>query len=64
MTSRADDLMNHLMTGWRDQRWRALAARLAVSGGASLALDAATGTGGLARGSAPGRRGPRHPESI
>ncbi|MEZ4520217.1 MAG: ubiquinone/menaquinone biosynthesis methyltransferase [Thermomicrobiales bacterium] len=43
------DLMNHLMTGWRDQRWRALAARLAVGGGASLALDAATGTGGLAR---------------
>lgn len=43
------DLMNRLMTGWQDARWRRIAAEIAVDGGAATALDAATGTGGLAR---------------
>jgi demethylmenaquinone methyltransferase/2-methoxy-6-polyprenyl-1,4-benzoquinol methylase len=43
------DLMNQLMTGWQDERWRALAARAAVAGEAGLVLDVATGTGALAR---------------
>lgn len=42
------DLMNHLMTGWRDVAWRRLTARVAVSDGAERALDVATGTGDLA----------------
>lgn len=43
------DLMNRLMTGWQDQRWRRTAAREAVDAGAVRTLDAATGTGDLAR---------------
>lgn len=43
------DLMNRLMTGGRDRRWRDLTARAAVAQGAGLALDVATGTGDLAR---------------
>jgi demethylmenaquinone methyltransferase/2-methoxy-6-polyprenyl-1,4-benzoquinol methylase len=43
------DLMNGLMTGWQDQRWRAAAARAALATGAECVLDAATGTGALAR---------------
>jgi demethylmenaquinone methyltransferase/2-methoxy-6-polyprenyl-1,4-benzoquinol methylase len=43
------DLMNGLMTGWQDRRWRAIAAQNAVQGRAGLALDAATGTGALAK---------------
>jgi demethylmenaquinone methyltransferase/2-methoxy-6-polyprenyl-1,4-benzoquinol methylase len=47
--ARRYDLMNRLMTGWRDRRWRAAAARAAVGDGAGAALDVATGTGSLAR---------------
>lgn len=43
------DLMNRLMTGYQDQRWRRTAARIAVGSGADRVLDAATGTGDLAR---------------
>jgi demethylmenaquinone methyltransferase/2-methoxy-6-polyprenyl-1,4-benzoquinol methylase len=43
------DLMNCLMSGGCDRRWRALAAREALSGGAQSVLDVATGTGALAR---------------
>lgn len=42
------DLMNRLMTGGMDVRWRKLAVRLCDPGGA-VALDIATGTGDLAR---------------
>lgn len=42
------DLMNKVMTGGLDIRWRRLAARAASPEGA-LALDLATGTGDLAR---------------
>lgn len=42
------DLMNHLMTGFRDVAWRSMAAKAAVANGASRALDVATGTGDLA----------------
>ena len=42
------DLMNSLMTGWQDERWRRAAASAAAADGVCLALDAATGTGGLA----------------
>ena len=42
------DLMNSLMTGWQDERWRGAAARAAAGDGVDRALDAATGTGRLA----------------
>lgn len=42
------DVMNHLMTGYRDVAWRTMTARVAVGDGASRALDVATGTGDLA----------------
>jgi demethylmenaquinone methyltransferase/2-methoxy-6-polyprenyl-1,4-benzoquinol methylase len=41
------DLMNRLMTGGMDGRWRALAARLAEPEGC-VVLDVATGTGDMA----------------
>lgn len=41
------DLMNRLMTGGMDVRWRALAAELATPAGRRV-LDVATGTGDLA----------------
>jgi demethylmenaquinone methyltransferase / 2-methoxy-6-polyprenyl-1,4-benzoquinol methylase len=43
------DLMNRLMTGWQDERWRRAAAEVALQGGATRVLDAATGTGALAQ---------------
>lgn len=43
------DLMNRLMSGGRDRRWRLMAARQALAGGAAHVLDVATGTGSLAR---------------
>ena len=43
------DLMNRLMTGRQDQRWRAAAAHVALEAGARRVLDAATGTGDLVR---------------
>ena len=42
------DLMNAVMTGGMDRRWRALAARTAALGLHGPALDIATGTGDLA----------------
>lgn len=44
------DLLNAVMTGGAHQRWRRLAARLAVAGvpGPAQALDVGTGTGDLA----------------
>lgn len=42
------DLMNRIMTGGQDVRWRKLAARQALAGGNGTALDVATGTGDLA----------------
>ena len=42
------DLMNRIMTGGQDVRWRKLAARQAMAGGNGTALDVATGTGDLA----------------
>lgn len=42
------DLMNRLMTGGRDRRWRALAAQAAEPQGA-LVLDLGAGTGDLTR---------------
>jgi len=47
--SRRYDLVNHLMTGWQDQRWRRLAVKqlqLPLSG---QVLDAGGGNGQLAR---------------
>jgi demethylmenaquinone methyltransferase/2-methoxy-6-polyprenyl-1,4-benzoquinol methylase len=43
------DLMNQLMTGWQDERWRRLSARSVVGEGCDCALDVATGSGALAR---------------
>ncbi len=42
------DLMNRLMSGWQDLRWRRAAAQAALNGGGGRVLDAATGTGDLA----------------
>jgi demethylmenaquinone methyltransferase/2-methoxy-6-polyprenyl-1,4-benzoquinol methylase len=42
------DLMNRLMTGGMDIRWRREAARTAIGNGAARVLDLATGTGDLA----------------
>lgn len=42
------DLMNRLMSGGMDRRWRRMAARLAIGPGADRVLDLATGTGDLA----------------
>jgi demethylmenaquinone methyltransferase/2-methoxy-6-polyprenyl-1,4-benzoquinol methylase len=42
------DLMNRLMTGGMDIRWRREAARAAIGEGAARVLDVATGTGDLA----------------
>ena len=47
--ARRYDVMNGLMTFGRHQAWRQEAARLAEPRPGSLALDAATGTGDLAR---------------
>jgi demethylmenaquinone methyltransferase/2-methoxy-6-polyprenyl-1,4-benzoquinol methylase len=42
------DLMNRLMTGGQDERWRRKAVRYALAAGNERALDVATGTGDLA----------------
>lgn len=42
------DLMNRLMTGGMDERWRRKAVRYARAAGTERALDVATGTGDLA----------------
>jgi demethylmenaquinone methyltransferase/2-methoxy-6-polyprenyl-1,4-benzoquinol methylase len=42
------DLMNRLMTGWQDKRWRRRTVRAALDEGATAVLDVATGTGDLA----------------
>jgi demethylmenaquinone methyltransferase/2-methoxy-6-polyprenyl-1,4-benzoquinol methylase len=42
------DLMNRLMTGWQDGRWRRRTVRAALDEGATAVLDVATGTGDLA----------------
>ena len=42
------DLMNRLMTGGMDIRWRREAARAAIGDGAARVFDLATGTGDLA----------------
>ncbi len=46
--TRRYDLMNHVMTGGRDQAWRRIAARELGLGAGGLVLDLATGTGDLA----------------
>jgi demethylmenaquinone methyltransferase/2-methoxy-6-polyprenyl-1,4-benzoquinol methylase len=46
--ARKYDLVNRLMSGGRDEAWRAFAARLAAGPKPGLALDVATGTGDLA----------------
>ena len=42
------DLMNRIMTGGQDERWRRKAVRYACEAGRERALDVATGTGDLA----------------
>jgi demethylmenaquinone methyltransferase/2-methoxy-6-polyprenyl-1,4-benzoquinol methylase len=42
------DLMNRVMTGGQDVRWRKMAVRAALGAGSERALDVATGTGDLA----------------
>ena len=42
------DLMNRVMTGGQDARWRRMAVRAALGAGSNRALDVATGTGDLA----------------
>jgi demethylmenaquinone methyltransferase / 2-methoxy-6-polyprenyl-1,4-benzoquinol methylase len=42
------DLMNRVMTGGQDARWRRMAVRAALGAGSDRALDVATGTGDLA----------------
>lgn len=42
------DLMNRIMTGGQDKRWRAFAVRVAMPHHGSRGLDVATGTGDLA----------------
>jgi demethylmenaquinone methyltransferase / 2-methoxy-6-polyprenyl-1,4-benzoquinol methylase len=46
--ARRYDLMNRLMTGGQDGRWRRIAVRRVLAGGAANVLDVATGTGDLA----------------
>jgi demethylmenaquinone methyltransferase / 2-methoxy-6-polyprenyl-1,4-benzoquinol methylase len=46
--ARVYDLMNHLMTGGLDRRWRAMSVRQLALGAGSLCLDIGTGTGDLA----------------
>jgi peptidoglycan pentaglycine glycine transferase (the first glycine) len=41
------DLMNRLMTGWQDERWRRLAADAVYPETVSVALDVGAGTGDL-----------------
>lgn len=41
------DLMNRLMTGWQDERWRALAADAVYPETVKVALDIGAGTGDL-----------------
>jgi demethylmenaquinone methyltransferase / 2-methoxy-6-polyprenyl-1,4-benzoquinol methylase len=48
------DLMNRLMTGGQDRRWRRKVVKLARETGGCRALDVATGTGDLALGLAEG----------
>ena len=42
------DLMNRLMTGGQDRRWRTFTVRLAMPGHGAKGLDVGTGTGDLA----------------
>ena len=42
------DLVNRIMTGWQDVRWRRKCVRAALGAGSERALDVATGTGDLA----------------
>lgn len=42
------DLMNRIMTGGQDVRWRRMAVHAALGAGSERALDVATGTGDLA----------------
>src|SRR5215469_733432 len=46
--ARVYDLMNHLMTGGLDRRWRRFAMRQLALGADAYALDVGTGTGDLA----------------
>jgi len=46
--ARRYDLMNKLMTGGQDERWRRKTVRLALQSGTGRLLDVATGTGDLA----------------
>lgn len=46
--ARRYDLMNRLMTGGQDERWRRKAVRHALQSGTDRVLDIATGTGDLA----------------
>lgn len=46
--SKRYDLMNRLMTGGQDGRWRRKAVRQTLANGAANVLDVATGTGDLA----------------
>ncbi len=58
--ARVYDLMNGLMTGGLDRRWRAFAVRQLALGADALGLDVGTGTGDLAiaavRAAGPGTR--------
>ena len=42
------DLVNRIMTGWQDIRWRRKCVLAALGAGSERALDVATGTGDLA----------------
>lgn len=56
--ARRYDLMNTIMTGGQDARWRRIAVRHALQAGSDRLLDVATGTGDLAIALANG--GARH----
>lgn len=47
--ARRYDLVNHLMTGWQDRRWRRLAVKALQLPPSGLVLDAGSGNGQLAR---------------